>query len=302
MHDLHSNFNKFLDLTQSLLSDYLNKEGNVRFYPNPPYLPDSHIIAFSLCQEALGIDSETWFWQKLTSDYKNNFSKLIDRTRYNARRKNLSYYTNVLQKKLANRMNSGEDTFIIDSIPVPVCKPARGKRLKICKERFETSPDNGYSSVHQQNYTGYKLHVIASASGVMQSKDLTRASVHDIKYLEDVKYSGLNNCILLGDKGYLGVKQQLDLFTSANIQLQTPQRSNQKGFKIYPSILKRFRLRIETIFSQLCDQMMLKRNYAKSFRGLSARIAAKVAAFTTLQYLNYLNNRPINKVKTALKC
>lgn len=31
-------------------------------------------------------------------------------------------------------------------------------------------------------------------------------------------------------------------------------------------------VRIETLFSQLCDQCMLKRNYAKSTFGLSTRI------------------------------
>ncbi|MBD3749667.1 MAG: hypothetical protein IE931_09230 [Sphingobacteriales bacterium] len=46
--------------------------------------------------------------------------------------------------------------------------------------------------------------------------------------------------------------------------------------------------------------MMLKRNYAKTFNGIKARTMAKVAAVTVLQYINYLNGRPINHIKHAL--
>lgn len=52
-----------------------------------------------------------------------------------------------------------------------------------------------------------------------------------------------------------------------NIQLETPQRKNQKDYKsqFYP--LRKIRKRIETLFSQLCDQFMIRRNYAKTFIG-----------------------------------
>ena len=42
------------------------------------------------------------------------------------------------------------------------------------------------------------------------------------------------------------------------------------------------------------------KNYAKKPSGLFARMEAKVAAFTVLQYLNLLNQKPIGQVKYAL--
>ena len=45
---------------------------------------------------------------------------------------------------------------------------------------------------------------------------------------------------------------------------------------------------------------MMIRNYAKKRSGLFARMAAKVAAFTMLQYFNLLMHRPIVQVKYAL--
>ena len=57
---------------------------------------------------------------------------------------------------------------------------------------------------------------------------------------------------------------------------------------------------VEKAFSQLDDQFMMVRNYAKQTCGLFARIAAKVAALTILQYIIFCNKRPISHVKSAL--
>ncbi len=75
-------------------------------------------------------------------------------------------------------------------------------------------------------------------------------------------------------------------------------RSNQKNYKPFDYVFKKSRRRVETFFSQLCDQFMLKRNYAKSFTGLRARIIAKIAAFTLLQWFNKSNGKPINKLNS----
>ena len=45
---------------------------------------------------------------------------------------------------------------------------------------------------------------------------------------------------------------------------------------------------------------MIIRNYAKDTIGLFTRIIRKISAFTILQYINKLNNRPIGKIKYAL--
>jgi len=265
-------------------------------------MSDCEIIASSLTGESIGIDSENYFWKKLITDYCSSFPKLIERSRYNRRRKRLYPYIQKLNQGMADKLNENENAYIVDSIPVPVCQIAREKRSKICKETFENAPDKGFSAVSKSYYYGYKLHLITSVRGVFQSMDMTKASVHDVHYLSDVKYSGLNNCVLLGDKGYLSKTHQLDLFTSCNINLATPNRNNQHIKELYPFIFKRFRKRIETIFSQLCDQFMLKRNYAKSFAGLTIRILSKIAALTLLQFINFQNNKPINHLKFALAC
>ena len=60
------------------------------------------------------------------------------------------------------------------------------------------------------------------------------------------------------------------------------------------------RKRIETLYSQLTDLFMVIRNYAKVTTGLFARIIGKVSALTVLQYVNFINNKPIGRIKYAL--
>ena len=45
---------------------------------------------------------------------------------------------------------------------------------------------------------------------------------------------------------------------------------------------------------------MVIRNYAKDTRGLFDRIIGKISALTVLQYINYINGRPLGRIKYAL--
>lgn len=290
----------FLDIIKSVFKSSINTDDNFKFYPRKPKLSDCDILALALSAESIGIDSETYLFGKLKKDYFEQFPQLVHRSNFNRRKKVLAHHLQRLNQFLADSMNEGENVFIIDSIPVPVCKIAREKSSKICRENFETAPDKGYSAVNKAYYYGYKLHMITSVNGVFHAMDLSKASVHDGRYLNDVKHSGLNNCILVGDKGYLSKTHQIDLFSLAKIELKTPLRSNQENKKVIAPVFRKVRKRIETLFAQLCGQFMLKRNYAKSVAGLSVRIVNKIAAVTSLQFLNKQNNKPLNHLKYPL--
>ncbi|BFO64744.1 hypothetical protein KCF3NO3_07270 [Chryseobacterium sp. KCF3-3] len=63
------------------------------------------------------------------------------------------------------------------------------------------------------------------------------------------------NCTILGDKGYLSIDYQRDLFTYNQINIEVPMRKNQHRYKLQPYIFRKSRKHIETLFSQLCDQL-----------------------------------------------
>jgi hypothetical protein len=85
------------------------------------------------------------------------------------------------------------------------------------------------------------------------------------------------NCELVVYKGYLSLGYQTSLFDQAPIKLVTPFRSNMKTvLSSWNESYRDTRKRIETLFFQLGDQMMLTRNYAKSLDSLFSRIVYKI--------------------------
>lgn len=300
MHNIKRNFDKILETIKPFTLDLFDHNGNVP-RPGPiAKMSDLEVIALTLTGEYLSIDSENYLFKKIKSCHHHDFPRLIDRSQFNKRKKHLFYYIDKIRQRLADHFIATENYFIVDSMPVEVAKISREKRSKTCKESFETAPDKGYCASQKTYFYGYKLHGICSMNGVFHSFDLTKASVHDNEILPDLK-SQLSDCVLLGDKGYIGKEIQLDLFHHADIKLETPLRKNQKAFRPYPRIFRKTRKRLETLFSQLADQFMMQRNYAKTFRGFRTRILSKIAALTTIQFVNYFQlGRKLNNLKHAI--
>ena len=199
-----------------------------------------------------------------------------------------------------SKFNEMETTFIVDSMPLEICKNARANRSKICKENEFSFPSKGYCASQSSYYYGYKLHAVCSVSGVFQSFDISTASIHDIHFLQDIKHQ-MNNCTLIGDRGYLSTQVQTDLFNYANIKLDTPMRNNQKNYQKQKYIFRKSRKRIETLFSQLCDQFKIRNNYAKSFNGFKTRVLSKITALTFIQFVNvFVFSRKMNRLKIEL--
>ncbi|MGP1535601.1 IS982 family transposase [Bacteroides heparinolyticus] len=298
MHNLYAIFAKFLNICKQVAGNLVNESGNVPKRGVVPKFSDLEIVALSMTSEAVGIDSESLLFAKL-QEYKSKIPNLISRRQYNDRRKTTSFLCNTIRERMASEKDGGEEFFCIDSKPIETCRFARSKRCRMGKKNIEKAPSIGYCASQGMYYYGYKLHTVCGLSGVIHSFDLTKACVHDIHFLKDVK-ADYSNCTVIADKGYISAQVQPDLFETANIRLEVPYRSNQKEWKpTYPAFAKA-RKRIETIFSQLCDQFMIIRNYAKDTDGLFARIIGKISALTILQYINYKNNKPIGRVKYAL--
>ena len=291
MNNLTANYERILEILRRISKDQL-----LAYQRRQPRLSDLELISLNLTAEFMGIDSESDLFRKLP----RKIADRIERSVYNRRRRKLANYLERIRSKLASHFNEFEDFFIVDSMPLEVCKLSRSSRSRICKENPYGYPDKGYCAAQGINYYGYKLHAVCSVNGVFQSIDLSPASVHDINYLKDIKMQ-IKDCTLIADRGYLSAKVQLNLFETCNITLDTPMRRNQKDFKQQAYVFRKKRKRIETLFSQLCDQFMIRRNYAKSFEGFKTRIISKITALTTIQFINkFIFDRNINNIKTSI--
>ena len=298
MHNFIEKFTKINDICKKFAGNRVNEHGNVSRRGVIPTFSDLEVIALSLTAEAFGYDSENNLFKRL-AESPEHIPNLISRRQFNVRRKLTACLAEDIRRDIAKSIDGGENVFVIDSKPVKVCQLARAKRCVMGNDNPQSAPSKGFCASQQMYYYGYKLHAICGISGVIHSYDITAANVHDIHYLDDAKWD-YHDCLMLGDKGYLSAEVQQDLFETAHIKLEVPYRLNQKNWRNPSWAYRRFRKRIETVFSQLNDQFMMVRNYAKQTGGLFTRTAAKIAAMTVLQYINFCNHRKIGLVKDAL--
>ena len=299
MHNFIVKFGKILDIFKEFAGNRVDKNGNRPHCGVIPKFSDLEVLALSATAEAFGFDSENYLFKRLNAEKGDALPNLISRRQYNQRRKLTAKLGEEIRKDIVAAIDGKEDVFSIDSKPVKVCRNARAARCAMGKSNYDTAPKWGYCASQGMYYYGYKLHAICGISGVIHSYDMTAANVHDLRYLKDVRWE-YHDCMMLGDKGYLSAEVQQNLFDVANITLEVPYRLNQKDWKQPTWAYKKFRKRIETLFSQLDDQFMMIRNYAKQPAGLFTRTAAKITALTVLQYVNFIKHREIGQVKYAL--
>lgn len=300
MHDLRAMYEKTLEYATEMFKNDTDDKGNFQFYPRKAKMSDLQVMALAIAAESACIDSENWLYSKLRTDYRSRFPELIDRTRFNRRRRQLQERIVELTKRLSMTLGVETGMLIVDSMPCPVVKNSRERSFTICKEDALNAPRKGYSAVDKRYFIGYKLHLLTSEHGVFQDMQVTPGNVHDINFLKDAQFEDYTKGkTLLGDRGYISKQVQTDLFTTYQIKLEVPYRSNQLEQVSLDKAKKRKRRRIEVLFAQLCDQFRLKLNYAKSFAGYMGRLASKLAAVAVLQKVNIEKGRPLNQLKHA---
>jgi len=296
MNNFKANYNKILEVLKSITE----KEQFLK-QKRKPKLKDIELIAMNLTAEYMSIDSECQLFREISIDLKSK----IERSVYNRRKRKLFFAMEFIRNELSNKFNEFENYFVVDSMPLEVVKLSRSNNSKICKEEFYSAPNRGFCASQNMHYYGYKIHAVCSIEGVFKSFDISKASVHDIHYLKDIK-NQFKDCVILGDKGYLSTDYQLDLFESKQIKLEVPMRKNQHNYKKQTYIFRKKRKRIETLFSQFYDLpiaigIMIRRNYAKSFQGFKTRILSKLTSLTIIQFINkFVFDRNINNLKISI--
>ncbi|CAI9679233.1 IS982 family transposase ISRa1 [Elizabethkingia anophelis] len=191
-----------------------------------PKLKDLELISIALTTEFIGIDSESHLFRHIPVTIRQK----IDRSVHNRRKRRMANKIDEIRIKLARSFNEFENIFIIDSMPVEVCKLSRCDTSKICKDAEHCYPNRGFCASQKMHFYGYKLYAVCSVNGAFQSVDINPASTHDINYWKDIREQ-LSDCTLLGDKGYLSCEIQIDLFNYTHIELETPKRVSQKDYK-----------------------------------------------------------------------
>lgn len=247
-------------------------------------LSDSEIITISICGELAGIDSENAWFSFVKKNYRHLFPNLCSRSRFNRTRRALLQTTDLLRQKLISAFNLPfSKYFVVDSFPLAVCKFGRAR---YCRAFRSHGADYGKCPSKKETYFGYKVHAMITLEGYITAFEITPASTDDREGLRDIveNQSGL---VVLGDKGYVGENFTQEL-KEQGICLMALKRSNSKADwpKSVRQLIFKLRRRVETVFSQLSEQLNAERVLAKSFQGLCTRLLNKVLAYNLCVVLN----------------
>lgn len=260
-------------------------------------MSDSEIITLSICGELAGIDSENAWYSFVKRNYRHLFPWLCSRTRFDRTRRALLQVTELLRQKLTHSFPIPTSRyFVIDSFPLPVCKFGRAR---YCRSFRVDGANYGKCPSKKETYFGFKVHALITIEGYITAFEITPASVDDREGLRDFAENHL--CLtVLGDKGYTGEQLWEDM-QEKGICLMSLKPSNHKNNwpKEVRQVIFRFRRRIETVFSQLSEQLNAEKVLAKSFRGLCTRLQNKILGHNLCMAFNSIFREPcdIRKIK-----
>ncbi len=207
--------------------------------------------------------------------------------------------TNALRRQIGRRVWTDlpadeRDLCLIDSLPVPVVGFAHATG----RHRWRGDAAYGYNATKKQTIYGFKLHLLATHSGLILEFALVRANVADGDLTAQL-LADQTHLTVLGDKAYLNAPLREVLRQERAIDLLAPTRANARVPMPAPLVrlIAHFRQAIETLNGQLAEHFGVERNRAKCLAGLCARVQAKLAAHTLGLFLNQHAGQPLRALK-----
>jgi len=169
-------------------------------------------------------------------------------SRYNRRLHALASWLEAMLVLLGELFAKGE-VFIIDSLPLPVCKRVRARRCKKVRGKAFC----GYCAAKQEKFFGRRLHLVCTSAGIPVSFALLEASHHDLTPLHELCYVLPEGSCLYGDKGYNSADDETTLLAETGVKLVPTRRKDMKEQNSLSESfeLRRYRKGIETLNSQL---------------------------------------------------
>ena len=249
------------------IDDFLNQQPkwcHWRRSPNRfPAFTDAEVLTVALLQGCLKVSTLKHAYQIVATDFASAFPRLPSYCQFMARLHALAPLVGRLIQQILPDFT--EEVYLLDSKPIPLCKPIRHGRVRLLRE------DGAYFGKNSCGwYFGFKLHTIAHQSGTILCAFLTPANVHD-RDMALALAQAVDGGILLADNAYQTKEMERLFDEQAELTLVTPKNSDQQ----YRALISSLRERIETTFSQLHDRFV-DRVYSRSFHGLWNTVKLKI--------------------------
>lgn len=166
--------------------------------------------------------------------------------------------------------------YVIDAMPVPVCKLVRAARCrKVQGDRYK-----GFCAAKREWYFGWQLHLVCDTSGIPVTFELLPAKWDELTLIQDLLNPLPAGSSVVADKGYISDQDQQLAYLNGHVRLIPKQRRNMTGnTREDAALIRAYRPRIETVNSQL-EKMGLQRLHARTNSGFSLKVLASLLALT----------------------
>ena len=194
-------------------------------------------------------------------------------SRFNRRLHALSDWLHGIVTLLGELFAQGE-VFIIDSMPMPVCKRIRAWRCKKVRGKAYC----GYCAAKREKFFGWRLHLICTAGGIPVAFDLLPAAEHDLTPIHELTVGLPAGASVLGDKGYISAPDARTILEETGVRLVSVRRKNMTPNRWADDFdLRLYRKRIETLYSQM-EAMGVQHLHARTNLGFDLKAWATLLA------------------------
>ena len=148
-------------------------------------------------------------------------------SRFNRRLHKRADWVAFLATTLGEVLLTGE-IFIIDSMPLPVCRRVRARRCRKVRGRAYC----GYCAAKQERFFGWRLHLICTPRGLPVSFRVVPAAFHDLTPLHELAMVLPRGARLLGDKAYNSHADETTMWHDTGVRL-IPVRRAKRAITLY---------------------------------------------------------------------
>jgi hypothetical protein len=205
--------------------------------------------------------------------FQNHHERALSVSRFNRRLHALRDWLYNIVNLLTDLFAQGE-AFIIDSMPLPVCKRARASRCKKVRGKAFC----GYCAAKKEKFFGWRLHLICTLDGIPVSFDLLPASEQDLTPIHELTVGLPDGSTVFGDKGYVSDPDAQSILSTTGVRFVAIRRRNMTPNTWADAYdLRHYRRRIETVYSQL-ESMGMHHLHARTNHGFVLKSCASLLA------------------------
>jgi hypothetical protein len=264
----------------------------------PSLISEPEILTLAILAQWPRFRSERDFWRFASTHLREYFPTIPSQSQFNRRVRALEGEMKLLQSHLATELADGSAVYhILDTTLLPAVVRVRACR----KGLFAGQPTFGRCASKTEWIYAFKVGLSISPEGVVIAFGLAEASA-DERPIGEFLIQADGHDAYLADKGFSSVDwERRWLREYGALVAPTPKDDSRRAWpkadRLWASSKRQV---IEGVINQLKDQFFLERHRAKTLEGLLARLAAKIAAYTCGQYLNFQLGRPLRHLADLL--